>query len=50
MPALIALSPKKLNDGGPPVATLSYGYRGYESVKQAVHDAAYDGKQLPYHP
>lgn len=50
VPALIALSPKKVNDGGPPVATLSYGFRGYDSVRQAVRDASYDGQQLPYHP
>jgi hypothetical protein len=50
VPALIVLSPKEVSGDGPPVATLSYGFRGYESVRQAVDDAAYEGKELSYHP
>ena len=50
VPALIVLSPKSVNKGKEPVASISYGFRGYESVVTAVEDAEYDGKQLPYHP
>lgn len=50
VPALIALSPRNVSGNGPPVATVSYGFRGYESVRQAVRDAAYEGKSLSYDP
>lgn len=50
VPALIALSPRDVAGDRPPVATISYGFRGADSVRQAVRDAAYDGKSLPYHP
>jgi len=33
-----------------PEATVSYGYRGPESVTTAVEDALYEGKQLSYDP
>jgi hypothetical protein len=51
VPALVVISPKKLADGGLPTATVSYGFRGPQSVVQAVEDAEYKGKtNLPYHP
>ncbi|HEX2127693.1 MAG TPA: hypothetical protein VHF58_00585, partial [Solirubrobacterales bacterium] len=53
VPALIVIEPKALADdpGGLPEASVSYGYRGPESVAQAVRDALYKGREdLPYHP
>ena len=50
VPALVTISPPDVGGGGLPVAAISYGFRGYESVNQAVRDANYDGKTLPYHP
>ena len=51
VPALVVLSPKRLNDGGLPRATVSYGFRGPGSVIQAIEDAEYKGKtDLPYYP
>jgi hypothetical protein len=50
VPALIVLKPKKLTHGTP-VATVSYGFRGPDSVGQAVRDALYRGRtNLPYYP
>jgi hypothetical protein len=49
-PALVVLSPRSVSGGGLPGATVSYGFRDAGSVAQAVHDAGYDGKDLPYHP
>jgi hypothetical protein len=51
VPALVVLSPKRLNDGGLPRATVSYGFRGPGSIVQAIEDAEYKGKtDLPYYP
>ena len=50
VPALVVIEPKRLAQGELPAATISYGFRGPESVQQAVRDALYDGKELPYHP
>jgi hypothetical protein len=50
VPALVVLEPKRQVQGELPAATISYGYRGPESVNQAVQDILYDGKELPYHP
>ncbi|MEO8091948.1 MAG: hypothetical protein ABI726_04475 [bacterium] len=49
-PALIVLSPRSVSGSGAPVASISYGFRGYDSVVQAVRNARYDGKELPYYP
>jgi hypothetical protein len=50
VPALIALRPRNLTHGAP-TATVSYGFRGPESVDQAISDALYKGpRNLPYHP
>jgi hypothetical protein len=50
-PALVVLQPRRLSDGGAPVASVSYGFRGPGSVEQAVEDSLYEGrKDLPYYP
>jgi hypothetical protein len=50
VPALIVLRPEHLTKGTPR-AFLSYGFRGPESVDQAVRDALYKGpRNLPSHP
>ncbi|MEK6328054.1 MAG: hypothetical protein AABM66_11115 [Actinomycetota bacterium] len=50
VPALIVLQPRHLTKGMPK-ATLSYGFRGPQSVDQAIRDALYKGPtNLPYHP
>lgn len=49
VPALVVLSPKEA-DGGVPQASVHYGYQSFESVEQAIIDAGYKGKTLPYHP
>jgi hypothetical protein len=50
VPALIVVRPRQLTDG-PPTATVSYGFRGPDSVDQAVRNALYKGPtNLPYHP
>ncbi|CAN5593606.1 hypothetical protein BH10ACT11_BH10ACT11_12920 [soil metagenome] len=51
VPALVVIQPKKLTGKGQaPSATVSYGYRTPNSVKQAVKDQLYDGKVLGYSP
>jgi hypothetical protein len=49
VPALVVLRPKRL-DHGVATASVQYGYQSPESVVQAVEDAGYQGKTLPYHP
>lgn len=50
VPALIVLQPRKLTKGVP-VASVSYGFRGPESVAQAIDDALYKGPtNLPSYP
>jgi hypothetical protein len=50
VPALVVIRPHKFHDAVP-TASVSYGFRGPESVKQAVRDALYEGKSnLPYYP
>ena len=50
VPALIVLRPRHLAHGTP-TASVSYGFRGPESVDQAVSDALYKGpRDLPYYP
>lgn len=50
IPAIIVLEPKRQTEGRLPTATVHYGFRNQVSVEQAVRDALYDGKELPYHP
>ena len=51
-PALVVLRPKHLTAGGSmPEATVSYGFRGTDSVDQAIRDAQYKGNtDLPFYP
>lgn len=49
VPALVVLSPKSV-DSGVPRASVHYGFQSFESVEQAVIDAGYKGRTLPYHP
>jgi hypothetical protein len=50
LPALVVLRPRKLTKGTP-TASVSYGFRGSDSVVQAVKDALYRGpSHRPYHP
>jgi hypothetical protein len=49
VPALVVVRPRRLSDGVPE-ATVSYGFRGPESVQQAVEDALFDGKSVTYDP
>lgn len=49
VPALVVLSPKRLNQSVP-TASVSYGFQDGESIEQAVIDAGYKGPTLEYHP
>lgn len=50
-PALVAVRPKRLTEGPTPTASVSYGFRGASSVRQALDDALYKGPtDLPYYP
>jgi hypothetical protein len=50
-PALVIIKPRAGGGGDAlPAATIHYGYRGPDSVRTALRDAFYKGKQLPYHP
>jgi hypothetical protein len=49
VPALVVVSPRNVS-GGAPKGTVSYGFRGSESVKQAVRDAEYNGPSVGYDP
>jgi hypothetical protein len=48
-PALVVVGPRNL-DQGTPEASVSYGFRGPESIAQAIRDALYKGKEVPYYP
>lgn len=51
VPALIVLRPRNLSKGELPEASVSYGYRGPDSVVQAMRDAAYKGRSnIPSYP
>jgi hypothetical protein len=50
VPALIVLRPRHLTHGAP-TASVSYGFRGPDSVEQAINDALYRGpRNLPTYP
>jgi hypothetical protein len=50
VPALVVIRPRRLS-GSVPQAQVSYGFRGSQSVVQAVDDALYSGKDhIPYSP
>lgn len=48
-PALVIIHPRKLTDDVP-TASVTYGFRGPDSVTTAVEDALYDGKSITYDP
>ena len=49
VPALIVLRPKRLS-GGTATATVSYGFRDVQSIRQEIVDALYDGGSVGYSP
>lgn len=49
VPALVVMRPKRLS-GGTPQASVDYGFQTAQGLAQAVQDAAYDGRELTYHP
>ena len=50
VPALVVVRPKSVS-GAMPEAHVTYGFRDSQGVVQAVHDAAYSGKDnLSYSP
>jgi hypothetical protein len=50
VPALIVIKPRSKAQGVP-VATVSYGFRGADSVAQAIQNAMYKGPtNLPSYP
>jgi hypothetical protein len=51
VPAIVTIRPRNLTRGDTPEATVRYGFRGDESVLQAVRDALYKGpKDLSFFP
>jgi hypothetical protein len=49
VPALVVMRPKQLSEGTPQ-ASVDYGFQTSRGVLQAVQDAAYDGREVTYHP
>ena len=51
-PALVVMRPERLTPAGSmPQASVSYGFRGADSVDQAIRDAQYKGRtDLPFYP
>jgi len=49
VPALVVVYPSDRSDGAPK-ATVSYGFRGGDSILQAVRDAEYNGPSVGYDP
>ena len=49
VPALVVMRPKRLSNGTPQ-ASVDYGFQTADGIEQAVQDAAYDGRELTYHP
>jgi hypothetical protein len=51
VPAIVTIRPRNLTKGDTPEASVRYGFRGDESVLQAVRDALYRGpKDLSFFP
>jgi hypothetical protein len=48
VPALIVVQPRSVSEV--PTASVSYGFRSPQSVVQALRDALYEGKNVPYYP
>jgi hypothetical protein len=49
VPALVVLRPRDVGKGIP-TASVSYGFQSPAAVVQAVVDAGYQGRTVPYHP
>lgn len=49
VPALVVIRPKRLSEDIP-TASVQYGFQSPQSVAQAVVDAGYKGRTVPYHP
>jgi hypothetical protein len=49
VPALVVVHPHRSTEGVVP-ASVSYGFQSAQSIVQAVVDARYRGRTLPYHP
>jgi hypothetical protein len=49
VPALVVLRPKDVGRGIP-TASVHYGFQSPQSVVQAIVDAGYKGRTVPYHP
>ena len=49
VPALVVVRPRKLNEGAP-TASVLYGFRSPASVRQALDDALFDGRQVSAYP
>ncbi len=49
VPALVVVSPRDVARKVPR-ASVSYGFRGTQSAIQAVRDALYEGRNVPYFP
>jgi hypothetical protein len=49
-PALIVVSPRRLNGEGPAKASVTYGFQTAADITQAVRDADYSGPTLTYAP
>jgi hypothetical protein len=49
VPALVVIRPKRLGKGVP-TASVHYGFQSPQSIVQAVVDAGYKGRTVPYHP
>jgi hypothetical protein len=49
VPALIVLRPKRLS-GGTATASVSYGFRDEQSIRQEIVDALYNGRAVGYSP
>lgn len=48
-PALVIVRPRKLNEAAP-TATVAYGFRSPTSVRQALDDALFDGREVTAYP
>lgn len=48
-PALVVVRPRRLSDGVP-TATVTYGFVGPQSLRQAIDGAFYDGGNVPAYP
>ena len=49
VPALVVLRPKRLT-AATATATVSYGFRDVQSVRQEIEDALFDGRTVGYSP